>query len=361
MKVLIIQVGTPEEQENYPLEKLIREPTLTHGTKLFRHHSIVNNVQTRESLKMAGVHIDYIYFTERKNPINCFKASLRLRKMVKQNGYDLVNQYWGGLSSLFASFFCPCPYVLSLMGSDLYGQYKSNGTKTWKGRMLCFFSQLTCFFATGVIVMSENMKRKLWTIARKKAIVIPEGISSGVFYPIDSEIARRHLSWDDNQLKILFFPSIAYVKNTPLAQAAFKKTKEILPSVDLFLAKDIPHAELVWYYNAADVLLLTSYHEGSNNSLKEALACNLPIVTVNVGDATERLENVYPSEVVKSHDAQDLAEKMVKILEERKRSNGSLIIPEVELGNVALRIVAFYKSLLKQPKAKQQPVNNLVK
>ena len=349
MKVLIIHVGTPSNPENYPLEHLCEEPTLTHGMKYFRHYTIVNNMQTRESLKMPGIGVDHIYFTGRKNPYNCLKASLKIRSLVKENNYDLVNQYWGGLSSLFASVLCPCPYVVSLLGSDLYGQYRPNGSKTLKGRMLSLFSQLTGIFSRGTIVMSEKMKQKLWPVNRQKAVAIPEGISKGIFYPINIVVARKRLGWDLEKPVVLFFPSDAFVKNMPLAKSAFHIVKEQIPHAELVLVHGVAHEELVWYYNAADLLLHTSYHEGSNNSIKEALACNLPVVSVDVGDAKERLAKVYPSAVVRNFNPHYPALAMLEILRRPQRSNGSAFVHEVELPHIASRIIAYYKTLIKKP------------
>ena len=166
--------------------------------------------------------------------------------------------------------------------------------------MLSFFSQLTAWQADGIIVMSEKMKEKLWAISRKNAIAIPEGISKGKFYPVSKQECRQKLNWDAAAPTIIYFAQPAYVKNRPLAEAAFQTLLHQLPATQLQLIQGVPHAELRWYYNAADVLLLTSYHEGSNNSIKEALACNLPVVSVDVGDARERLQEVSPSAVVDS-------------------------------------------------------------
>jgi len=47
----------------------------------------------------------------------------------------------------------------------------------------------------------------------------------------------------------------------------------------------------VWL-NASNVLLLTSLHEGSPTVVKEALACGLPVVSVDVGDVAERIEGI---------------------------------------------------------------------
>src|SRR5262249_62093425 len=56
--------------------------------------------------------------------------------------------------------------------------------------------------------------------------------------------------------------------------------------------------DLVRAMNAADVLLLPSFHEGSPNVVKEAMAVNLPVVAARVGDCVERLRGVLPSAVV---------------------------------------------------------------
>ena len=345
MKVLIVQVGTPVRPEEHKGEQLFQEPTITHGQRYFRYGEVVNNMQTRDSLKSTRVQVDHIYFTGRKNPVNCIKASWRLRKMVQENKYDIVNQYWGGIASFFAAMFCPAPYIISLLGSDLYGQYKPDGSKTWMGKMLSVFSQLTCLQADGIIVMSEKMKLRLWASSRKKAIAIPEGISKGKFYPVERSVARAKLNWDAAPT-VIYFAQSAYVKNMPLAKAAFEKLQEKLPAAQLKLVQGVPHAELVWYYNAADVLLLTSYHEGSNNSIKEALSCNLPVVSVDVGDAAERLEKVTPSAVVSGFDALLLADAMHRILIQPLRSNGQQMVHEVELPNIAARITAYYRKIM---------------
>ncbi|MEO7310312.1 MAG: glycosyltransferase family 4 protein [Chitinophagaceae bacterium] len=347
MKVLIVQVGTPVNPDDYKDQQLFQEPTITQGMQYFRYGEVVNNMQTRESITEQGILVDHIYFTGRKNPLNCIKAAIKIRQLVKGKEYELVNQYWGGMSSFFTAFLCPCVYIISLLGSDLYGQYKQNGSRTLMGRMLSFFSQLTIVFASGVIVMSGKMKERLWVSSRKKAIAICEGISLAKFFPIPVADARKHLAWEMEKPVILFFSSDAYVKNMPLAKKAFEALKEELPSAQLFMVQGIPHAELVWYYNAANLLLMTSYHEGSNNSIKEALACNLPVVSVNVGDAAERLHNVTPSAVVDSFEPRDLAHEMLKVLRKNMRSNGLDKVNEVELPNIAVKIVGYYSSFLK--------------
>ena len=60
------------------------------------------------------------------------------------------------------------------------------------------------------------------------------------------------------------------------------------------------HNEVPILLNAIDVLLMTSHHEGSPMIIKEALACNTPIVSLDVGDVKERLMNIEGCYVIKN-------------------------------------------------------------
>jgi len=52
------------------------------------------------------------------------------------------------------------------------------------------------------------------------------------------------------------------------------------------------------YLLVADVLLNPSYHEGSPNVVKEAMACGLPVVAADCGDVRKRLAGCTPEAVV---------------------------------------------------------------
>jgi len=73
-------------------------------------------------------------------------------------------------------------------------------------------------------------------------------------------------------------------------------------------------------FNAADVLLLTSDREGSPNTVKEAMACNLPVVATDVGDVRSRLDGVANSHVAAIDDDR-LADAVEAVLRRGQRSD----------------------------------------
>ena len=100
--------------------------------------------------------------------------------------------------------------------------------------------------------------------------------------------------------------------------------------------------------NAADCLLVTSLHEGSPNIVKEAMACNLPVVSVPCGDVVERLKATQPG-MVCPYDASALACGMAVVLGEGHRSNGreQLVAQGLTLLRVAEQLIQLYRSVQK--------------
>jgi glycosyltransferase involved in cell wall biosynthesis len=107
---------------------------------------------------------------------------------------------------------------------------------------------------------------------------------------------------------------------------------------------DVPHEEVPLWLNAADVVLLTSTHEGSPNAVKEALACNVPIVSVEVGDVRERIDGVEGCHCAAATPP-DLAAKLAEVLERGERVRGREQVLELSLPTVARRLRAIYEML----------------
>jgi teichuronic acid biosynthesis glycosyltransferase TuaC len=347
MKVLMVHVGDPvSSQTEIVPDKFIQMESLELGKQWFRVKDVVNAVTQMESLKKAGVDIDYVFLTERRSLSKLWRAGLRLREFVRKRRFDLVHVLWGSSAGFMVSCASPVPTIVSFCGSDLLGNYNQTGAKTMSGRISLYLSQLAALLSKRVITKSAHMKESLWSVSQKKCSVIPNGVDLDTFFPIDKLQARHELQWHPTEKVILFFHGSGdYVKNRPLAEQAFQIVREKLEGCRLEVVVDVPYSRLNLYYNAADLMLLASYHEGSNNSVKEAMACNLPIVSTDCGDTRERLEGVTPSAVVGQFDTRLLAEKSFEILRRGARSNAREKVQAISLDNVAQLVINEYRAV----------------
>jgi glycosyltransferase involved in cell wall biosynthesis len=99
--------------------------------------------------------------------------------------------------------------------------------------------------------------------------------------------------------------------------------------------------------NAADVLLVTSSHEGGPLVVREALACNLPIVSVDVGDVRKRISNLQGCVLCENNRATTIAEALVRVLERSLRVDGRDAISDMNQTDIARRIISVYEQALR--------------
>ena len=348
MKVLHIHVGNELIPDvSLPSDYYLQRNSFHDGQlKYYSKWDIVNADTQMHSIQQKGIDVIYGHLSDRRTIKALWRAGWRLRKVCKEEKVDIVHVFWGNTTAFMTTLFSPKPVVISFSGSDLIGSVDAKGEITNGGKVSRLLSQLAGLMATRIITKSEDMKRHLWSNSRKKATAIPNGLNLEKFSPQDIKRARLHLGWDMNKKYIIFFDGGgAVVKDTPLARQAFDIVNVKMPHAELMILKGIVHDELPYYYNAADAMLITSFHEGSNNSLKEARACNLPIVSVNVGDVSERLQNVSNTYVVDNRNAVDIADKLILVLQSNARSNGSAYSQDVSLDTIADKIINVYKSI----------------
>src|SRR5262249_31290476 len=128
--------------------------------------------------------------------------------------------------------------------------------------------------------------------------VIPNGVDLSRFNPSDRGAARTQLGWPPDEAVLLFAgPPDEPRKNFPLAPAVGSRPQASRRQGRLVAFHGRPQADVALAMSAADVLLLPSFHEGSPNVVKEALAMSLPVVAAPVGDCAERLRGVAPGGV----------------------------------------------------------------
>ncbi|MBL7860699.1 MAG: glycosyltransferase family 4 protein [Cyclobacteriaceae bacterium] len=280
-----------------------------------------------------------------------FLNILKLRELNKNSDLSIVHAQYGSINSFIAMMATKGkPFVVSFCGDDLLGTIQP-GIK-WRIReaVAKFLSLVTAFAADHIIVKSENIKRALPGIWHRKVTIIPNGVDTSFFRPLDKLDSRKELGLSNGKYYVLFNHSVGnnlLRKNKPLADAAINKVKLHFPEVELLVTGRVPHHQMPLYINSADVVLLTSLHEGSPNIIKEAMASNVPVVSVPCGDALERITDDSIGYVC-PYDAEELADKIVLILKDNRSSTGrdSLIKQGLSTEDVSKKIELVYNLVL---------------
>lgn len=352
MQVLILLTGKVYVPNELPADRQLPGKDLLGQTHVFDRLEFVNNLQTIAALQHAlgsNSHIEIRHIVQRQNIWLLKKQSNALQHFVQQQNIDIVHQFWGGPAAwMMSKATGKTPYVLSLLGSDLMGAYNTAGKSSWKGWLLQWTSRLAAIRANAVVLMSAKMKSRLSPALYNKTHIIPEGIDANVFAPMPMQDAKSQLGWDEAKQYILFFDNGNRVKNAPFAAQVVHEVQQQFPSVEMLRVQQVPHQQLRLYYNAAHALLLPSLHEGSNNSLKEALACNCPVVASAVGDAEERLAGVTHSVAIKGFDVKDFVAAIAAILQADERSNGRQCIEPVTHAFIGHQLNNLYAQLTQQ-------------
>ncbi|PID59197.1 MAG: hypothetical protein CR986_06890 [Ignavibacteriae bacterium] len=228
-----------------------------------------------ESLQKLGVEVEYLHLIVKNSKTDYIKSYFSLLKKIKNNNYDLIHAHYGFMGFIAALQF-KVPFVLTLHGSD---------ANIWWQKI---FSSFASFFARKIIVTNKEHKEEFGN----KAVLIPTGINSNVFFHVNQDEAKKKLGLKSN-LKYIVFPSARKrrVKNYPLYHQVLNKLKEMDSSYEELLLEDKTPEEVNLCYNAAEALLLTSFSEGSPLVIREALLTKLPIFSLDVGDVSERIRN----------------------------------------------------------------------
>src|SRR5262249_3718279 len=146
----------------------------------------------------------------------------------------------------------------------------------------------------GIVVKAKNLQEALPDDVKRLQIrIIPNGIDLHRFRPLDRHTCRAQLGWHAHCFHVLFASNTgASGKRFDLSQAAVQALNGLGTQAELHQLSGVPHDEVAVWLNASNALLLTSLTEGSPNIVKEALACDLPVVSVEVGDVGERIQEI---------------------------------------------------------------------
>ncbi len=298
------------------------------------------------SLRQLGIEVDVLPIRGWASKRAYFTAAGRVLRMNARRPADVVHAHYGH-SAAVARLQVRAPLVISYCGDDLLGTPDAAGRRMTRHSTVLAraFAQLSRLSAA-TITKSEEMERRLPRGARARNHVIPNGVDLDAFAPVPRDRARAQLGWAPDEPVVLFVgnPEIPR-KNHALAASACELAARSAPGLRLQVAWGISPDEMSIWMSAADVLLTASISEGSQNVVKEAMACELPVVATPAGDVTERLAGV-PGCHVAPADPQALAAAVLAALAHGRSPEARTAVSSVSLERIAERVAEVYRKVV---------------
>jgi glycosyltransferase involved in cell wall biosynthesis len=296
-----------------------------------------------DALRRHGVDVDVLRVDGFRGRGNYARAALDILQLnVGRRRFDVVHGHTGHCG-LLASLQLRYPVVVSYVGYDL--DVPAEDFENIRTRVERWVFRALGLLVAQTIAKSKRGSRRVMRGARTRNVVIPNGVDRSLFRPIPRDEARRQLGWPLDARVVLFAADTTrYTKGFPLAEEAIARAKRDVAALELRIAHPVPPPEMPLWMNAADVLLLTSVAEGSPNVVKEAMACDLPVVSVDVGDVADVIGGAANCHVC-GHDADELARALVDVLTpEPKRSDGRRRTEWLSDAAISERLLEVYRA-----------------
>jgi teichuronic acid biosynthesis glycosyltransferase TuaC len=278
------------------------------------------------ALEQEGVKASYFFITG-KGVSGYLKQLKNLKQTIKTQRPEIIHAHYG-LSGALAVLQRKIPVVTTFHGSDV-----NNKKVLWYSRFAASFSKHN-------IVVEKSFAAKLRN--EGKTSVVPCGLNFDTFFSTDKQVVRNELCIPPDQPLILFSSAFDVpVKNYPLAKAA----TDLVFNSTLMELKGFSRDDVCKLMNAADLLLLTSYSEGSPQVVKEAIACGLPVVSTPVGDVPQLAAHI-PGITITSYEPANVAAAIQKTLAQNARIKPTDYIKNYDNRIIARNIITIYKNIV---------------
>jgi glycosyltransferase involved in cell wall biosynthesis len=300
------------------------------------------------SIAALGLEVDVHFVNGRRGDGEYLVAPLKIHRRLRDCAYDIVHAHYG-LTGFVAGFHSR-PLVVSFCGDDLLGTPDGRGGTRLKSRLVVQLSYLAAMRADAIICKSIGLRDSLpRQIDRQRAVVLGNGVDTRLFRPGDRNAARKRLGLSEHERLVIFPHSQRqrHVKRFDLAEVATQLLPTFGTAARLWMVNGVAPTQMALHYQAADCFLMTSDHEGSPNTVKEALCCGLPVVSVDVGDV-RRWTDLAPGCRIVERDPRAIAAGLAAILAGPRLVDGKAVRQAVSLERVAQQVVDVYRGALEK-------------
>jgi glycosyltransferase involved in cell wall biosynthesis len=291
-------------------------------------------IHVKEQIDSLNTIEKQVYFINgRDKKYNYITSVINILRLLRSKEIDIVHIHFG-LSGLFLLFTkkLKSKIIVTLHGSDF----------NTKSRFRKYINRSVLRKANKIIVVNDFM---LASLNKECAVKIPCGINTAFFQPSGN--------YRQSEEFIIGFPGspTRIEKNYKLFCDIISELNKQNLKIKVCVFDKLTRAEVLDSLNSLDLLLLTSTSEGSPQIIKEAMSCNIPIISTQVGDVKHLLDGVKNSFVIDSFEVEPFIQpvKFIHSLPKADRvSNGRDRIIDLKLDNISVAnaLTLTYNSLI---------------
>lgn len=312
----------------YLLKEFARDPNLqidlvTSSVDTFRVEKFSENITIHFlDIKKNG---NFHYQSMKDLLRYSFLAYRYCKKLKTQKEFDLIHAFFG-IPCGYIAMKLRLPYIVSLRGSDVpfYNKrfqlldtilFQRLSRKIWKNAKL-------------VIANSDGLKDLAFQTTPTQNIgVIYNGVDTEKFCPIarkeENSVLRlvstgRLIERKGYQYLLEAMKNISGVELTLVGDGNLRESLEkyaLENSLNVKFLGRCEQAKIVEILQNSDVFVLPSQNEGMSNSILEAMACGLPVITTNTGGSSELIqENGF---IIEKENVKALEESIQKFIENK--------------------------------------------
>jgi len=239
-----------------------------------------------DDLRALGVEVDVLAFDGRPRRSRYLEAVRHLRRELRRGRYDIVHAHYG-LTGAVAASQMRTPVVTTFHGGDAW--------IPWQRAVSRLVARRTQPIAVAPVIAD--------TLGVRGAPIIPCAVDLDRFVPVERADARRALGWPTDGRCILLPAARGDAtkvvrKQVHVFDAVIELLRREIPEVFPVSLDGLSRADVALAMNSADVAVMTSLWEGAPVGVKEALACQTPVVSVVVGDVPDVVQGLSGCAIV---------------------------------------------------------------
>jgi glycosyltransferase involved in cell wall biosynthesis len=263
-----------------------------------------------ESLMRHGVECDLFLIEGFKSKIKYASTALNLFAKSQFGGYDIIHIHYGlsGLFTLLAPFRSLWKRtVLTLHGGDILDD---------QGKRVQVLITKQVIKRIGKVITLNAKMNTVVAKRHKNYETLPCGVDTDFFSTQDNRCKRD----------VILFPGRKdrMVKNYALFQAVMNAYAEKYGEMQIIALDGFTREQVRDLMSNSRALLMTSISEGSPQSIKEALSCDLPVVSSDVGDVCSVVGSAPGTRIFQLSDPPDyIADLLHEAIQESTESSGA--------------------------------------